>query len=71
MFREYPDACVLCIANQVFSNFLDTRNAHMPTYPIKNIFSFLRNEINPIPSSGKIYYKNYSSKPEENEDAVF
>lgn len=71
MLMECPDECISCIANKVFPNFLDTSNAHMPMYPIKNIFSSRMNKINPIPSPGKIYYKNYTSKLEANDDTIF
>lgn len=40
-------------------------------YPIKNIFSSRMNKINPIPSPGKIYYKNYTSKLEANDLLFF
>lgn len=42
----------------------------MPMYPTKNIFSLRINKINHIPSSGKVYYKNYTSKLEANDNII-
>lgn len=65
MFRKYPAECILCTANQILPNF--TSNAHMPVFPTKNTFSLRMNKINHIPSSGKVYSKNYTSKLEAND----
>lgn len=69
MFSKYPAECILCTANQVLANFIS--NAHMPMYPTKNIFSLRTNKINHIPSSGKVYYKNSTSKLEANDGIIF
>lgn len=42
-----------------------------PRIPLKIFFSSRMNKINPIPSPGKIYYKNYTAKLEANDDTIF